>query len=324
VAKTKTKKKKKTARSAARRVQAPMPAPKQRRGGRTFWLAAAAAVPFVLAGAVAIFIVSNRDGSSTPQAPPAASTLPATPDYHSLLVASTDPDRIWLGSHGGLHESTDGGRSWTQAGLNGRDAMNLARSPRAAKTVWAAGHLVLAKSVDGAETWTDVEPTGLPSMDIHGFASDPRNATTLWAAVAGQGLFRSTDGGKSFSLVSEEVGPGVMALGVMPSGRVLAGDMEQGLMASDDEGKTWTEVLPEALMGLAVNPRTPSRVLATSQSGIWLSTNGGSDWRMVHPVFDGAGPVVWAPSAPKTAFAVGFDRMLYKTTDAGSSWGPVT
>jgi photosystem II stability/assembly factor-like uncharacterized protein len=318
----KTKTKKKTARPAGRRVQAPTPAPKPRRSGWMVWLAAA--VPLLLVGAVAIFVASGRDDGSTPQGPATTATLPATPDYHSLLVASSDPDRIWLGSHVGLHESTDGGRSWTEAGLNGQDAMNLARSPRAAKTVWVAGHLVLAKSSDGGETWTDVEPTGLPSLDVHGFATDPRSARTLWAAIAGEGLFRSTDGGKSFSLVSREVGPGVMALGVLPNGRVLAGDMEQGLMASDDGGKTWTEVLPEGLMGLAINPRTPSRVLATSQSGIWLSTNGGANWRMVHPLFDGAGPVAWAPSALKTAFAVGFDRKLYETADAGSSWRPVT
>jgi photosystem II stability/assembly factor-like uncharacterized protein len=322
VAKTKTKKKKKTLRPPAPRVQASMPAPKQRRRGRT--LSLVAVLPFVVAGAVGIFIAANRDGSSTLELPAAASTLPATPDYHSLLVASTDPDRIWLGSHAGLHESTDGGRTWTEAGLNGQDAMNLARAPRGAKTVWVAGHLVLAKSTDGGETWTDVEPTGLPSLDVHGFATDPRSAATLWAAVAGKGLFRSTDSGKSFSLVSREVGPGVMALGVTPSGRVLAGDMEQGLMASDDGGKTWTSVLAEGLMGLAVNPRTPSRVLATSQSGIWLSTDAGSNWRLVHPLFDGAGPVAWAPSAPKTAFAVGFDRKLYRTADAGSSWRPAT
>lgn len=318
----KTKTKKKTARTAPRRVQSPRPAQKRRARGMMFWLAAA--VPFLLVGAVGIFVVSGRDGTSVPPAPPAASTLPATPDYHSLLVAPSDPNRIWLGSHVGLHESTDGGRSWTESGLSGQDAMNLARSPGASKTVWVAGHIVLAKSGDGGETWTDVQPAGLPSLDVHGFATDPRNSRSLWAAIAGQGLFRSKDGGQSFSLVSREVGPGVMALGVMPDGRVLAGDMRQGLMASEDEGKTWTEVLPESLMGLAINPRTPSRVLATSQSGIWLSTNGGSGWRVVHPVFNGAGPVAWAPSAPKTAFAVGFDRMLYKTTDAGSSWRPVS
>jgi photosystem II stability/assembly factor-like uncharacterized protein len=317
VAKTKTK----TKRAARPRVQSPRPAQRPRGRDWLFWLAAAA--PFVLAGALGIVLVSQRDAGSTADAPP-ASTLPATPDYHSLLVGPTDPDRLWLGTHAGLHESSDGGRSWTETGLVGRDAMNLARSPDAAKTVWAAGHLVFAKSTDGGTSWADVSPGGLPSLDIHGFATDPRNPQTLWAAVAGEGLFRSRNGGRSFTLVSSQVGPGVMALGVGPDGRVLAGDMQQGLMSSKDDGDSWTQVLAEGLMGLAINPRTPSRMLATGQSGIWSSSDGGSTWRIVHPMLDGAGPVAWAPSAPTTAYAVGFDRMLYKTENSGVSWRPVS
>jgi photosystem II stability/assembly factor-like uncharacterized protein len=317
MAKTKTKKK----RTAPPRVQSPRPAQRPRRRDWLFWLVAAA--PFVAAGAFGIFLVSQREAGSTAARPP-ASTLPATADYHSLLVGPTDPDRVWLGTHAGLHESTDGGRSWVETGLAGRDAMNLAGSPRSAKTVWAAGHLVFAKSTDGGTSWTDVSPEGLPSLDIHGFATDPRNPSRLWAAVAGEGLFRSTDGGRSFSLVSSEVGAGVMALGVAPNGRLLAGDMQQGLMSSTDDGESWTQVLSEGLMGLAINPRSPSQVLATGQSGIWSSGDGGSTWRIVHPMLQGAGPVAWAPSAPKTAYAVGFDRMLYKTENAGASWRPVT
>lgn len=317
MAKTKAK----TARRVAPRpVQSPRAVQTPRRREWLLWLAAAA--PFVLAGALGLAFVANRDGGSTPS-PPAASTLPATPDYHSLLVAPADPNRIWLGSHVGLHESTDGGRSWTEAGLSGQDAMNLAQEPGGSKTVWSAGHNVLAKSTDGGESWADVRPAGLPSLDVHGFATDPRNEKTLWAAVAGEGLFRSTDGGQAFSLVSRQVGPGVMALGVSPAGRVLAGDMQQGLMASSDEGQTWTQVLPEGLMGLAINPRMPTRVLATGQSGVWLSVDGGTTWRIVQPMAQGSGPVAWAPSAPKTAYAVGFDRMLYKTSDLGASWRPV-
>ncbi len=317
MAKSKTK----TARPAAPRpLQSPRTVETSRRREWVFWLAAAA--PFVLAGALGLALVADRDGGSEPE-PPAASTLPATPDYHSLLVAPGDPNRIWLGSHVGLHESRDGGRSWSEAGLSGQDAMNLARAPGGSKTVWAAGHLVLAKSADGGESWVEVRPQGLPSLDVHGFATDPRNEQTVWAAIAGRGLFRSTDGGQRFSAVSTQVGPGVMALGVAPNGRVLAGDMGQGLMSSTDEGRSWTQVLPEGLMGLAINPRTPSRVLATGQSGVWLSTDGGTTWRIVQPMTQGAGPVAWAPSAPKSAYAVGFDRMLYKTTDSGASWRPV-
>ena len=39
---------------------------------------------------------------------------------------------------------------------------------------------------------------------------------------------------------------------------------------------------------------------------------------------DGAGPIAWAPSQPNIAYLVGFDRTLYKTTDAGASWQPVS
>ena len=258
------------------------------------------------------------------QPPPAASTLPVTPDYHSLLVAPGDPDHLWLGTHVGLHESADGGRSWSEAALSGQDAMNLARAPGKSKTVWVAGHLVLAKSDDGGASWSDQEPAGLPSLDVHGFATDPRDPKSLWAAVAGQGLFRSRDGGRSFALVSDQIGPGVMALAVAPDGRILAGDMEQGLMASDDEGKTWMQVLAEGVMGLAINPHRPSQVLATGQAGIWTSTDRGSTWRIVRPIGEGGGPVAWAPSAPDTAYAVGFDRMLYRTTDGGASWRSVS
>jgi photosystem II stability/assembly factor-like uncharacterized protein len=315
---------KKKRRAPTPRVQHPekRAAPQQRFPRWALWVAAAG--PWLLALAVAAIVwLPGEDSEPAANSPsPTTANLPDTPDYHSLLVAPRDPRHVWLGSHVGLHESTDGGRSWAEAGLGGQDAMNLART-RDSATVWAAGHLVLAKSLDGGVTWTDVQPEGLPSLDVHGFATDPRNPRRLWAAIAGQGLFRSTDGGESFSPVSREVGPGVMALAVAPDGRVLAGDMQQGLLVSGNEGRTWRSVLGEGLMGLAINPRNPRRVVATSESGIFLSTDGGTRWRLVYPVAGGAGPVAWAPSKPKLGYVVGFDRVLYTTNDAGSSWQPV-
>jgi hypothetical protein len=277
--------------------------------------------------AAVIYVGVSRDGTAAgeepvgqvePQAQP--SGLPDTPDYHSLLVAPEDPAALVLGTHQGLHRSSDGGRSWTAASLSGQDAMNLARTTR--DVVWAAGHEVLAKSEDGGETWQDVRPEGLPGLDVHGFAVDPGDPRTLWAAIAGQGLYRSSDGGRSFSLVSRDVGPGVMALGVTPDGRILAGDMEQGVMASTDDGKSWKRVHEAALMGLAINPNDPQRILATGP-GILLSRDGGKTWEEALALADGAGPVAWAPSAPETAYAVGFDQTLYKTEDGGATWQPV-
>jgi photosystem II stability/assembly factor-like uncharacterized protein len=282
------------------------------------WLPWVVTVLLVAGAAAGAFLLAKEQAQSGSEGPAAASGgLPDTPDYHSLVVARSDPGHILLGTHAGLYESTNGGQAWTKVALEGQDAMNLASSE--GETVWTAGHEVFAKSRDGGVTWTDVRPDGLPSLDIHGFAVDPKDPGRLYAAVAGQGLYRSRDAGTSFELVSKEVGGGVMALAVTPDGRILAGDMQQGLLASEDGGKKWKVVLRAGLMGLAVNPDNPETVVATGP-GILLSRDGGRNWDQVLALEQGAGPVAWSASEPNVAYVVGFDKVLYKTEDGGSTW----
>src|SRR5438094_22547 len=279
---------------------------------RAWWLYAGAAGLIGLVGVLALTLSNGGSGTSSK----VLAGLPHTPDYHSVLVNPSDPQRLVLGTHTGLYVSSDGGRHWRFDALAGKDAMNLARP--AGKTIWLAGHQVFKKSVDGGTTWTDVRPSGLPGLDIHGFAVDPSNPKMLYAAIAGQGLYRSRDGGSSFSLVSSDVGGSVMALAIAPGGRILAGDMQQGLLESSDGGATWTGMLRAQLMGLAVNPSDPKRLLATG-AGVALSTDGGHSWRSVLALPDGAGPVAWSKSRPRLAYAVGLNRTLYRSDDGGQS-----
>src|SRR6266705_4807568 len=125
--------------------------------------------------------------------------LPDTPDYHSLLVNPSNSQKLVLGTHVGLYASSDGGRHWRFDALSGDDAMNLARP--AGATLWLAGHQVFKKSMDGGTS--------------------------------------SRDGGRSFSLASDQVGGNVTALAALPDGRILAGDMRQGLLESSDRGASW-------------------------------------------------------------------------------------
>jgi len=276
---------------------------------------AAVAVAAAVAGVAAIATQRGGGGGATLSA-----GLPNTPDYHSLLVNPTNPRKLVLGTHNGLYVSTDGGRHWRFDALSGNDAMNLVRP--GGQTIWLAGHEVFKKSSDGGVTWSDVRPAGLPSLDIHGFAVDARNPRTLYAAVAGEGLYRSRDGGRSFALASNQVGGNVMALALLPDGRILAGDMRQGVLESSDGGASWKQTLRAQLMGLAVNPSDPKRLLAAG-AGIALSTDGGGSWRSVLDLADGVGPVAWSQSNPKLAYAVGFNRTLYRSADGGESWQPV-
>src|SRR6266536_5371786 len=284
---------------------------------RPWWLYAGGAAGIAALAVVLALTVFRGGGRSGGQE---SAGLPETPDYHSLLVNPSSSQKLMLGTHVGLYVSSDGGRHWRFEALSGDDAMNLARP--AGATVWLAGHQVFKKSSDGGATWSDVRPAGLPSLDIHGFAVDPRNARILYAAVAGQGLYRSRDGGRSFSLVSSQVGGNVMALAVLPDRRILAGDMQQGLLESVDGGAGWKPRLRAQLMGLAVNPNDPRRVLA-SGAGIALSTDGGRTWRSVLDLPGGAGPVAWSQSNPQLAYAVGFNRTLYRSADGGETWSAV-
>jgi photosystem II stability/assembly factor-like uncharacterized protein len=262
----------------------------------------------------------QAEGPNEAVAPPPVG-LPHTPDYHSLLVDAADPDRLLLGTHVGVYESMDGGRKWTFAGLEGDDAMNLVRAGDGA--LWLAGHGVLKRSPDGGGTWEDADPDGLPGKDVHGFALKSDDDRTVYAAIAGEGLYRSEDGGTSFEEVSSGVGPAVYGLAVTPNGRVLAAQ-QAGVSASEDGGTTWKVLLEEVAVGLAVSPEDEDVILVTTTTGIFRSADGGSSWDEVQTIPDGAWPVTFAPSDPNRAYVVGFDRKLYRSDDAGATWRVVS
>jgi len=75
-------------------------------------------------------------------------------------------------------------------------------------------------------------------------------------------------------------------------------------------------------MGLALNPADPKRVLAAGP-GVLLSTDGGTSWKKVLDIAEGAGPLAWSRSDPRIAYVVGFDRTLYRSTDSGRTWSAV-
>ena len=296
------------------------PAPRRRQppqrqvSGRLLATAAAALAALVVVVVAGLLLRDGGDEAS-------AAGLPRTPDYHSLLVAPDDEDVLVLGTHDGLFRSTDGGRSWQPAELRGNDAMNLARADGA--TLWAAGHEVLARSTDGGVTWEDVRPAGLPGLDVHAFAVDPRDGQRLLAAAGGRGLYRWPDRRASFALVSDAVGPAVYALALLRDGTLLAADAERGaVLSSRDGGRSWAAAVEGRVLGLAANPARPRLVLA-SGPGALVSRDGGRSWRRTLSLEAGTGPAAWAPSAPSVGYVVGLDGSLWRTDDAGRTWQPV-
>ena len=278
-----------------------------------------------VAAALGAFLFAREQATGGGDAvEPPARGLPHTPDYHALFVFPDDPEHLLLGTHVGIYESTNGGVRWRFLGLEGKDAMHIVRALDG--SIWVAGHNVLERSEDRGRTWTEVRPDGLPGLDIHGFAIDTCCQATrlMYAAVAGEGMYRTLDGGKSFRRISEEVGPSVYALTVTKDGVLFAADRGRGVVVNPDgDGARWFDALDMETAGLASNGLDPpdARVLAAGTAVQVFEPR--DTWRRVLSVEEGSGPVAFAPSDPEIAYVVGFDRKLYRSDDGGETWEPV-
>jgi photosystem II stability/assembly factor-like uncharacterized protein len=290
-------------------------------GGRRFGWALWLLVGITAAVGAFLFAREQARGGGEAVEPPARG-LPATPDYHALLVLPDDSEHLLLGTHVGIYESRDGGASWRFLGLEGKDAMNQAHEEDG--TLWAAGHEVLERSEDGGQTWRSFEPEGLPGLDIHGFAIDRRTGS-FFAAVAGEGLYRSDDRGRTYEELSTEVGANVYGLAILSGGTIYAAEPGRGVLEdAEGDGAGWElqQGLDARAVGLASNGlgSGDERVLI---AGSKVQLDDGRAARDVLAPADGAGPVAFAPSDPSVAYVITFDRKLHRSNDGGETWQEV-
>ena len=165
---------------------------------------------------------------------------------------------------------------------------------------------------------------GLPVEQFVALAADAGKGTPLYALLNNGRLYRSTDGARSFRLVASKVGIAPWAIAITRDGRFVGGDMDSGSHLSAN-GKTWQRTPftdstgGRMVMEYAVQPSDPARVLMSSD-GILMSTDGGKTWHIVLKSKVMFGPVAWAPSTSDVAYAIGFDRSLWRTEDAGNKW----
>ena len=115
---------------------------------------------------------------------------------HALLVSPTDGS-LWIGTHNGLYQSSDEGKTWQQvkipAELAAMDFMSFAQDPTNPKVLYVGTHNRGAlRTTDGGATWESFS-TGLGGLDVHALAADGYNATQpkrLYAWVVDKGLYR--------------------------------------------------------------------------------------------------------------------------------------
>ena len=308
-----------------------------RRGAKAAGFVVAFLAAFAALGAVS-------RSSPTSAGITAASAVPYAPWYWTMAVSPSDSNIVLLGTSNGVYRSSDGAKSWHQVGPRGLNTTSLVA---AGNSIYLGGvpgpnpvirkgngrtapdgPAVLAVSNDGGKTFKLLHPTGLANVTVQALAVDPTRSATLYALLNDGRLYRSTDGARSFELVTPKVGITPWAIAVTQGNHFVGGDMDNGGFASAN-AKTWQRTRftdsrgGRMVMEYAVDPSDAANVLMTS-AGIERSTDGGKTWHLALKSNVMFGPVAWAPQQSKIAYAVGFDRSFWRSDDGGETWKPVS
>jgi photosystem II stability/assembly factor-like uncharacterized protein len=258
------------------------------RGGRSTAVAGVAAQPFVFYyGATGGGVWKSTDAGMNWESVSDNSVF-GTGSVGAIAVADSDPNVVYVGmgespirgnvSHGdGMYKSTDAGKTWKRIGLD--DTRQIARiriHPRNPDLVYVAalGHVWgpndergVFRSKDGGKTWEKVLSRG-NKAGAADLIMDPTNANILyagfwevyrkpWTLESGGpngGIFKSTDGGDTWTELTRNPGlprgtVGNIGIAVSPANAdrvwaIVEAD-DGGVFRSDNGGRTWSKVNEE-------------------------------------------------------------------------------
>ncbi len=168
---------------------------------------------------------------------------------------------------------------------------------------WTARDMLRPPPTDGPGVWTSLGPrpitgefwsgTANAGGRVIGIAPHPTDANTVYLAAASGGVWKTTNGGTTWTPMTDELSVlnmGAIAVDPMTPTTVYAGTGEyptqsagDGLFRSLDAGVTWTRIATTAQVGsrisrIIVDPTNTQIIHASGGSGYVRSTNGGSTW----------------------------------------------
>jgi photosystem II stability/assembly factor-like uncharacterized protein len=292
-----------------------------------------------------------------------------TSSVGAVAVAPSNPDVIYVGfgevqlrgniiQGDGVYKSTDGGKTFASVGLTATRAIGRIRvHPSNPDVVWVAAlgepyartpDRGVYKSTDGGKTWNKVlfrdEGTGAVDLVI-----DPANPEVLYASLwevsrtphslssggPGSGLFKSFDGGATWTEISRR--PGLPAgllgkIGVSVSGadanRVYAiiESADGGLFSTDDGGLTWKRVSEDRNIRqrafyytrVYADPKARETVYVLNV-GFHKSTDGGKTFKSIRVPHSDNHDLWIAPDNPQRMVQAN-DGGANVSTNGGQSW----
>ncbi len=315
----------------------------------------------------------------------------------AVACAPTDHNIVWVGTGeannsrstywgDGVYKSTDGGKTWKNMGL--KDSHHIGRlviHPQNPDVVYVAamGHLYseneergLYKTSDGGQTWQKVLNVVVDGRNIGVIevALDPVNPDTVYAAAydrlrkpwtymlggPGSGIYKSTDGGKSWKKLTQGLPDGILGRiglavypknpkiiyacienankpGMKPEERwqeILQGKSSRGMIdgevyRSDDGGETWRKVSPEKqsiggapgyYYGRIIVDPNDENHVYVLSVGVYETKDGGKTWNPRAFNFGGDNHALWIDPRDSRHMLLGFDHGMGITYDGGQNW----
>jgi hypothetical protein len=274
---------------------------------------------------------STNDGVTWTDLNATLSTL----QYQSADYDPTSLLRLYGGTQdNNIESSTNGGTTWNQVTLG--DGGYTVVDPVHTNYVYSQYvNGSLKRSSNFGATYTEIRPSGSSGGVFYNpYAMAPGNDSTivygqsdLWKTTAAQTA--SSSSGWSHIATTGVVGGNVSSIGISATntGKIYAGTSNGRLLATRDNGATWTPTTGfPYVTGLAVDITNDSVCYACfggSSNGVhvYKTTNGGATWGSVTGNFPNI-PVLCIAlrtSSPRTLF-LGTDLGVYKSTDDGSTW----
>ena len=245
------------------------------------------------------------------------------------VAIGSDPTQLLAVSDNQLRRSVDGGGTWEERQLPNITA--IARQPLVPGMFFAMGEFELLKSVDHGLTWTSVMPFAPWSDSLRALVVDPVAPATVYVGTDQGGVFRSQDGGATWSNI--ESSPGVTSLAIGRSNpSVMVAATALGLRRSLDGGTTWTTLATGTVVGspwaaVAIDPDDATVFHAGTWSsgsgteGVYRSADAGASWARVASLPAAASVNVLYHAAGSGIVLAGVDRLgVLRSADDGQTW----
>lgn len=223
-------------------------------------------------------------------------------DIHSLDVLD---GRLFCGSDGGIHVSTNNGGSWTDRSFG----LDITQFYRLGGSEIIPGLVMAGAQDNGSNRLLDGAWTHVYGADGMEAAVDKAVPTTLYASYQNGGLMRSTDNGVSFtgitnSITEEGAWVTPFVLDPLIPTRIVAGFVN--VWVSEDRGDSWYQTTfwsdNEFVRCMAFAPSDGNVLYVARRDLVQMSIDGGFTWVNIRPGL---------PNLSPTAFAVAHDDPMH-------------